>query len=378
MLNVGIRKYISTPILGLLPFILYLVLHVFKIKDQYALIASLMFSLISEIGTRRFLKSRIFSLTFYVSTAALLMTLIFWFFVHDYLERITIYPIFCEITVVCLFIVIRVSRTYISTIYLRKKGALQKAFFNEFYHIAALLQYALTIHIFTILIYRQFRMSKEIYDIYDIVFIILVPVIIIVSVGIYQMFRTRSIALKLRMEEWLPIVTDTGAVTGKISKKVSFNMKNKFLHPVVRVALTCKGKVFLQERAADDILNPRKLDYPFEKYLLFNHEINLAARNSIRRMIGDAVADIPLKFVLKYVFDNEETKRLIFLFVIEVENEDLIRRTSKMTGKFWSIKQIEEGFQDEVFAENFELEFEYMKNMILSPVSEGMVPNTEA
>lgn len=78
------------------------------------------------------------------------------------------------------------------------------------------------------------------------------------------------------------------------------------------------------------------------------------------------------------MFENEDTKRLIFLFVIEVESEDLIRRTSKMTGKFWSIKQIEEGFQDEVFAENFELEFEYMKNMVLSPVGEGIAPNDEA
>jgi hypothetical protein len=184
-------------------------------------------------------------------------------------------------------------------------------------------------------------------------------------VGVYQVYKISMLASKLRKEEWIPIVTEKGEVTGKIAKSISFNMKNRFLHPVVRVALVSGPKVYLQKRPAGDILNPEKLDYPFEKYMLFDHEIDLAARNSIRRMIGDR-PDIPVRFVLKYVFDNEQTKRLNFLFVACVKEED-IKKSNSMTGKFWTVKQIEEYFADEIFGECFELEFEYLKNMILIP-----------
>ena len=144
-------------------------------------------------------------------------------------------------------------------------------------------------------------------------------------VGVYQVLKISNLVARLRKEEWIPIVTEKGEVTGKIAKNVSINMKNKFLHPVVRVALISNSKVYLQERPLNDILNPGKLDYPFEKYMLFNHEINLAARNSIRKMVGDEI-DFSIKFLLKYVFENEDTRRLIFLFTANIDDEDLIKR----------------------------------------------------
>lgn len=249
----------------------------------------------------------------------------------------------------------------------RQKSMIQKALLNEFFESALLIQYGLTLHIFCILIYRQFPISDEVTPILDLVIYIGLPLFTIWVVGVFQLLKIRTMVSKLRKEEWLPIVTEKGGeVTGRIAKSVSVNMKNKFLHPVVRVALISNSKVFLQERAGDDILNPRKLDYPFEKYMLFNHEINLAARNSIRQMLGEDT-EIEIQFLLKYVFENENTKRLIFLFVANVEDESMIKRRGKMTGKFWTVKQLEEGFADEIFSECFELEFEYLKNMVLIP-----------
>jgi hypothetical protein len=194
----------------------------------------------------------------------------------------------------------------------------------------------------------------------------IIPIIILLSIGIYQTLKVRAIVSKLKKEEWIPIVTEEGKVTGKICKNVSTNMKNRFMHPVIRVALISGTKVYLQERPLNEMLNPEKLDHPFEKYMLFNQEINLAARNCIQGMIGNELV-LSLKFVLKYVFENENTKRLNFLFTARIEDEDSIKRTGKMKGKFWSIKQINKGFADEIFSECFELEFEYLKNMILLP-----------
>ncbi len=366
MLSKGIKKHISNPAIGLLPFILFVVLHAVGVLEQYALLSGLLLSVVGEFCLRLYHNSRGFSITFYISGVSILATLILWFFVHRYVERPNTYVVMCEVFIVMSFMILRASKTYIAARFFRQKNLLQKALMNEFYDSATLIQYGLTLHVFIILFYRQFSVSRLYAHKFDIIIFSVLPVIVILLIGAYQILKVSSLSSKLRKEEWLPIVTEKGEVTGKIAKNVSFNMKNKFLHPVVRVALVSNSKVYLQERSLDDILNPKKLDYPFEKYMLFNHEINLAARNSIKHMVGEDI-DISINFLLKYVFENDNTRRLIFLFVANLEDEFKIRREGNMKGKFWTIKQLEDGFVDEIFSECFELEFEYLKNMVLAP-----------
>lgn len=380
MLSKGIRKHISNPVVGLLPFILYIVLHMINVPEQFALIAGIALSIVGELFVRLYYKSRGFSVTFYISGISMFIALIAWIFTHDYIAYIqkpNTYLVVSEMCIIFLFMLMRVSKTYVATRFFRQKSLMQKALMNEFYDSAGLIQFGLTIHIFAILLYRQFTFDRQAAQIYDLIIFSILPLIIILSVGIYQTLKISNLVSKLRKEEWLPIVTEKGEVTGKIAKSVSLNMKNKFLHPVVRVALISDSKVYLQERPMDDILNPGKLDYPFEKYMLFNHEINLAARNSIRRMIGDEI-EFSVKFLLKYVFENDDTRRLVFLFTATVEDEDMIKRDGKMKGKFWTVKQLEDGFADEIFSECFELEFEYLKNMVLVPSDIFVQPRASA
>lgn len=347
-----------------------------NVPDQYAMIASFVVVIVAELSLRLYYKSRLFSVTFYITGISILITLITWFFSHKYVGKPNTYIVVCEVLIVYLFMLLRASKTYLATNFFRQKNVVQKAIMNEFFDAATLIQYALTTHVFSILLYRQFFIvEREERLLVDTLVFSVLPVILLAVIGIYQMLKVTNIVSKLRREEWLPIVTEKGEVTGKIAKSVSLNMKNKFLHPVVRVALISNSKIYLQERSMDDVLNPGKLDYPFEKYMLFNHEINLAARNSIKQMVSSDV-DFSIKFLLKYVFENDDTRRLIFLFTATIDDEEKIRRGGKMTGKFWTVKQLEEGFADEIFSECFELEFEYLKNMVLIPADIFIQPHT--
>ncbi|MDL2214858.1 hypothetical protein LJC00_01550, partial [Dysgonomonas sp. OttesenSCG-928-M03] len=260
----------------------------------------------------------------------------------------------------------RLAKTYL-TLYLGKKPSIvQKTFLGEFFEVARLAQYALTFHLFLLLIYRYIRERLEIFEDWDILFYFLVPVSFLVAIIVYEEIKTRNIVKHLRKEEWLPIVNESGEVTGRVAKSVSVKMKNRFLHPVVRVALVYNGELYLQKRSADDLLDPSTYDHPFEKYMLFNHEINIAVRNSIAHALG--MQELPFNFLLKYVYDNENTKRLIFLFVSRVETEAQLQSLSSLNGKFWTMKQIEESFADDnVFSECFQLEYEYLKNTVLQP-----------
>lgn len=367
MLSKGIRKYVSNPVVGLSPFLLFIILQVLNVVPEFALIAGLILAVIGETILRMYYKSRGFSISFYISGISLLTTLFIWVITKEYINvnKSFTYIVVCEVLIICLLMLLRISKTYVASTFFRQKNLFQKALMNEYFDSVTLIQYILTLHIFGILLYRQFTIDREYIHTLDLLIFAVLPAFFILSVGIYQFLKIGKLASKLKKEEWLPIVTEKGEVTGKIAKSISLNMKNKFLHPVVRVALISNSKVYLQKRASNEILNPDKLDYPFEKYMLFNHEINLAARNSIKKMVGDDLSDVSVKFLLKYIFENDDTRRLIFLFVAKLDDEDKIKREGNMNGKFWTVKQLEEGFADEIFSECFELEFEYLKNMVL-------------
>lgn len=360
----GIRKYVSNPAIGLLPYIIFIILFVSGVTVGYSAIISIALAIAGEAGLRTYYRSRGFSPSFYISGISLLITLFVWSLTTKYVDKTFMPVIVCEICVICFMMLLRASKTYIASKFFRKKTLFQKALMNEYNESIVLIQYILTLHLFGVLLYLQYEGSRD-EDIVDLIMIAIVPIILILTVGVFQIFKINRLVSKLKKEEWLPIVMEKGEVTGKVAKSVSLNMKNKFLHPVVRVALISNQKVYLQERPDNDILSPNKLDYPFEKYMLFNHQINLTARNSIRQMVGDELSDVSIKFLLKYIFENDDTKRLIFLFVAELDDEEMIKRKGKMNGKFWTIKQLEEGFADEIFSECFELEFEYLKNMVL-------------
>ncbi|MFR9165601.1 MAG: hypothetical protein ACLVKO_05005 [Dysgonomonas sp.] len=275
------------------------------------------------------------------------------------------YLVLPEIFIICIIMPLRTFKTQLIIRFFRNGNVLLKTLINEFFSTALTIQYLFTLHVFAVLIYKFLKDNTALGSQYDIFVYCWIPFAIIVSLIIVESVKIKAFIKRLRGEEWLPIVDEQGIVKGKITKSVSLNMKNKFLHPVIRVALICKGEIYMQERSDDDILDPSALDHPFEKYILYNHEINLAVRNSIVKNLG---YELPFRFLLKYSFENKTTKRLIFLFVSKLEKEEDIEKVSMLRGKFWTMKQIEEDFGDtSKFSECFQLEYEYLKNTVLTP-----------
>jgi len=364
MLSRGLKKYLINPCWGLIPFLLYILLYYFTNNIVNSLVASLLVTIIAEIVVRFYIKSTRVVITFLISFCALTLTLMMWMLFNHKITVENAYLIMPEIFMVCIFIIIRLSRSFLNIRFFRQDSVLQKAFINEFFEVASIIQYSLTLHIFIVLLYKFMKDSNILTNASDPILYCWLPAAGIIGLFFYENFKIKQMVGKLRKEEWLPIVNERGEVTGKIAKSVSLQMDNKFLHPVVRVALVCNGRVYLQKRPQDDILDPGKLDHPFEKYMLFNHEINIAVRNSIVRVLG---AELPFKFLIKYTYENEKTKRLVFLFISRIHSEDEIAGMNLKDGKFWSIKQIDDDFGDDsMFSECFQLEYEYLKNTVLS------------
>lgn len=350
-----LKRVFSNPALGLLPYLIFSIL-IEQTDIVVAIGVGFLLSVLPQVFRMR-------------SEIRILYDLSAWSFIITSLGLMFLLPninpqftfIFAEIVLVFTLMIFRLSRKRM-IFRIRKTRQIQKKhYLYESFQIAFQAQYALTFHLILILGFHMFYVMQ--FPMLDIIFTLSFFQIIIAVIILIQALRLNLLEKRLEKEEWLPVVSESGVVQGKVAKSVSQNLKNKFLHPLVRVALIHDGKLYLRTRDESRFLDPSKLDYPFEKYMQFNHNIQDAIQNAIKQEIK--VDHLPVRFLLKYVFENENTKRLVFLYVSIIESEKDFQDLHLEGGKLWTTNQIEDNIGNNIFSECLELEFEYLKNTVL-------------
>lgn len=374
MLDKDLKKYFSNPILGLFPFLVYLTVYYFTGNTVSGLLACFGLSILFDVAIRFYTKSSACGLMFEVTLVATVLTILVKTLLENNVYSEDVYPVFFEIFLVFILLTIRLFRPYLIGLLFPKKNPIEKVFLNEFFYVAGIVQYFFTLHIFSLLIVKYIEGVPSSLNSYLYTW---VPIMVILFLMFFQGIKIRRFAEKLQNEKWLPIVNEKGQVSGRIAYSESKKLGNKFMHPVLRIALICDNKIYLQERDAKDDINPSSLDHPFESLILFNEDINLAARKKLASLLGDN-ANVRLNFSFKYVFKNDKTQRLVFLFIANILKESDLDVSAHLRGKFWSVKQIEDNFvQDNIFSECYMMEHEYLKNTLetLSLTTEYVSPN---
>jgi hypothetical protein len=349
-----IQRITRNPAYGLVPMFVFSILVSFTdggVSTGVALLLSLLGHMVVKKQSRL-----IYKLSLITFAVALPLSLIY-FKPLPVINRFVI----VEIIFVLMLIAARLSRSRIVVRMSKKRNELMKSYLKESFRVAFQTQYALFVHLLLVLAIFLFGGTESAWG-YSIR-LLLVSQIMLVVIMLMEGGRLYILEKKLHKEEWLPVVTESGDVTGRVAKSITRDMKNKFMHPVVRVALIYKGKIYLKERDQSRLLNPGLLDYPFEKYMQYNHEIDESVHDTIGKECGNKL--IPLRFLLKYTFENETTKRLVFLYVSDIDNEELFNSLHLRGGKLWTESQIEDNMGSNIFSECFELEFEYLKNTVL-------------
>lgn len=349
-----IERILRNPSFGLIPLLVYSFLICY-INSRIAVSIALLLSLTGLIAVQK--RNR---LIYDVSTLTFLMAMLLSFSTLSNLPFLNKF-IIVEVIFVIILIFIRLSKGRLLTVAARDRDKASRNLLKESFRVAFQSQYSLTFHLMFILLY--YATGNREASVVTTTFIISLAKIIIIGLILVETTRLHLLRKKLYKEEWLPVVTETGQVMGRVAKSVTTDLKNRFMHPVVRVALMSKGEIYLKERDQSRVLNPGKLDYPFEKYMQYNDKIDDTVKKIFRKECGNE--DLPLRFMLKYTFENDVTKRLIFLYVSEVNDEDQLRGLNLEGGKLWTAAQIEDNIGTDIFSECFELEFEYLKNTLL-------------
>lgn len=362
MQTLRLQKFFQNPGLGLLPYAFFILLYILNVPVSFAASLSLIFAVTGAIFSTIYFRCRSLRLSFEISSIALVLVLLIKLIGSKYIINNYSYIIVGEIILAFCLMFLNFAHVFFKS-YLRKgRSKTEKALVNDYIFTISLLQSFMIIHLLITFAYKQIT-TPRIYASIEYFLYLLVPLIIIVGMYLYQYLRIRYIEQLLKKEEWLPIVNDMGQVTGKIARRVSANMRNKHRHPIIRIILVMNNKVYLQNRSMSEIHEPGKIDHPLEKYITYSNDFNQTINKLALRVKG-GTKEQP-QFLMEYSFESENTKRLIYVYSLKIEHEEALAQNKGFTGKFWSMKQIEEEFNDGIFSECFELEYEYVKNVLL-------------
>lgn len=231
---------------------------------------------------------------------------------------------------------------------------------NEYQYVIKMFNNILFWHLLIVVLYQILPYHNESLDKFIFSQLILGLVILVI---LYEYIRLALLYKKMQREDWLPVVNETGGVIGKVAFSISQNSKKAFLHPVVRIVLINKGMFYLMERPPHYVLDPGKLDYPFEKYVRFRNSLDKTIKDLVFKVSG--ASNLPVKFAFRYLFKSDVTNRLIYLYTIKVPDEKMLDQMHFKSGKWWMEKQIEENLGAGLFSECFEREYEIIKNTVL-------------
>lgn len=163
--------------------------------------------------------------------------------------------------------------------------------------------------------------------------------------------------------EYLPIVNTQGDVIGKSLTVEAINYKNAYINPVIRIAVSAHGMLFLCHRSPNNLLDKGKTDHPMECYLRYGETLTQGAERIIENTFPQAEGLKPA-FNIFYHFENKQTNRLVYLFLLDVEDDSILCDPRFKGGKLWRFGQIEQNLGKNYFSQCFEEEYEHLEAVI--------------
>jgi hypothetical protein len=163
-------------------------------------------------------------------------------------------------------------------------------------------------------------------------------------------------------EKYIPIVDKKGRFIGKTPKEdLLVNTAN--IYPFVRIVIFIKGMLFLSSHQNFMTEGRQKIDTPLQSYVLFDETLE----EVISRMVGQLFPDMkeltPV-FSIRYFFDKILPNRFVYLYLLEIEDETMLKNKQVTDGKLWLFRQIYDNIGKGVLGDCLEYECEHLNQVI--------------
>lgn len=106
-----------------------------------------------------------------------------------------------------------------------------------------------------------------------------------------------------------------------------------------------------------------KTDILMENYLLYGETLEQGAERILQEILPSAPPQ-NLHFCFMYHFENEITNRLVYNFILDLNNDSILCNKKFKGGKLWTFQQIEHNLHRNFFSSCFEREYEHTKEII--------------
>lgn len=161
--------------------------------------------------------------------------------------------------------------------------------------------------------------------------------------------------MKDNSQELLPIVDESGHVTGSATRG-ECHSGTGLLHPVVHLhVFDPAGRIFLQRRPLWKDIQPGKWDTAVGGHVDLGEETPAALIREAREELG--LTGFTPETIARYVFESPRERELVNVFAATVA-EDAPHPSDELDGgRFFTIREVEENLGKDLFTPNFEQEY---------------------
>ena len=189
------------------------------------------------------------------------------------------------------------------------------------------------------------------------------PPLVFISGILFNQFGIFYFNIVMNHTVFVPIVNTKGDVLGKVMAAEALNRKNDYINPVVRIAVASHGMLFLLPRPQCAALDRGKMDILIEGFLIYGETLEQGVHRILRQTLPTAPLE-NLHFNFTYHFENEAANRLVYLFILDLEDDSILCNKNFKGGKLWTFQQIEHNLQQNFFSCCLEYEYEHLEAII--------------
>ena len=241
--------------------------------------------------------------------------------------------------------ILELSGRYITGMRIVKTAALKR---NRFLF---LLIGFLGVHIISVL-YASFYFPTVVWGIIS----ILIFYVVIAAFVAYYYLSKKCEDKKFSGLEIIPVVDESGTVTGKeIRDELHFNPEKKFLHPVVHLhVFNREGLLYLQKRQSSKKVQPGKWDTAVGGHIDWGETLEEGLIREAREEIG--LEGFKPFFRKKYIWETDVEKELVYMFSVVINHIPEPDPGEISEGRFWRMEEIRKLRGSGIFTPNLEYE----------------------